>query len=259
MAEEQKNTIYNVRVTAEDALKTLAELKLRSQELRDQQKALGKVTGENAQEYYALDNQIKAINSEANKYQKQIQNNIKLQNQQEASLSKLRTQLALDNAEFAELGNSMQDAARKAELGKRIAETTEELKAQEEALGDYRRSVGNYEKATDNLKQELNDLTDTLIRMAQASWGAQGGRGHGQYSHRPDWTRNRHTGRCHGCNFGNHFRLRFMDHSHSGTGERERGAQCYHDEDDNHHHGSFLFVFSPSSSLQDRSHLSSCI
>ena len=168
MAEEQKNTIYNVRVTAEDALKTLAELKLRSQELRDQQKALGKVTEENAQEYYALDNQIKAINSEANKYQKQIQNNIKLQNQQETSLSKLRTQLALDNAEFAELGNSMKDAARKAELGKRIAETTEELKAQEEALGDYRRSVGNYEKATDNLKQELNDLTDTLIRMAQA-------------------------------------------------------------------------------------------
>lgn len=168
MAEEQKSTIYNVRVTAEDALKTLAELKLRSQELRDQQKALGKVTEENAQEYYALDNQIKAINSEANKYQKQIQNNIKLQNQQEASLNKLRTQLALDNAEFAELGNSMQDAARKAELGKRIAETTEELKAQEEALGDYRRSVGNYEKATDNLKQELNDLTDTLIRMAQA-------------------------------------------------------------------------------------------
>lgn len=168
MAEEQKSTIYNVKVTAEDALKTLAELKLRSQELRDQQKALGKVTEENAQEYYALDNQIKAINSEANKYQKQIQNNIKLQNQQEASLAKLRTQLALDNAEFAELGNSMQDAARKAELGKRIAETTEELKAQEEALGDYRRSVGNYEKATDNLKQELNDLTDTLIRMAQA-------------------------------------------------------------------------------------------
>jgi hypothetical protein len=168
MAEEQKSTIYNVKVTAEDALKTLAELKLRSQELRDQQKALGKVTEENAQEYYALDNQIKAINSEANKYQKQIQNNIKLQNQQEASLAKLRTQLALDNAEFAELGNSMKDAARKAELGKRIAETTEELKAQEEALGDYRRSVGNYEKATDNLKQELNDLTDTLIRMAQA-------------------------------------------------------------------------------------------
>ena len=35
-------------------------------------------------------------------------------------------------------------------------------------IWDYRRSVGNYEKATDNLKQELNDLNDTLIRMAQA-------------------------------------------------------------------------------------------
>lgn len=272
MAEEQKSTIYNVRVTAEDALKTLAELKLRSQELRDQQKALGKVTEENAQEYYALDNQIKAINSEANKYQKQIQNNIKLQNQQEASLNKLRTQLALDNAEFAELGNSMQDAARKAELGKRIAETTEELKAQEEALGDYRRSVGNYEKATDNLKQELNDLTDTLIRMAQAGDTSSASfkemvKRAGELkaaedtvntAHRPDWTRNRHTGRCHGCNFGNHFRLRFMDHSHSGTGERERGTQCYHDEDDNHHHSSVFLVLPPGSSLQDGGHISSC-
>ena len=30
------------------------------------------------------------------------------------------------------------------------------------------------------------------------------------------------------------FRMGPLDHSHSGTGERERGAQCYHDEDDNH-------------------------
>ena len=229
MAEEQKNTIYNVRVTAEDALKTLAELKLRSQELRDQQKALGKVTEENAQEYYALDNQIKAINSEANKYQKQIQNNIKLQNQQEASLAKLRTQLALDNAEFAELGNSMQDAARKAELGKRIAETTEELKAQEEALGDYRRSVGNYEKATENLKQELSDLTQTLIQMAQS----------GDTSSETFKEMIKRAGELKGAE----------DLVNTAISNVGKGT----------HHGSFLFVFSPSSSLQDRSHLSSCI
>lgn len=168
MADETQNRIYNVQINAPDALKTLSELKLRSQELREEQKSLGKVTEENAEEYYRLDNEIKAINSEANKYQKQIQNNIKLQNQQKASLNQLRTQLALDNAEFAELGDSMEDAARKAELGQRIAATTEELKRQEEALGDYRRSVGNYEKATDNLKEELDQLTQTLISMARA-------------------------------------------------------------------------------------------
>lgn len=168
MADETQNRIYNVQINAPDALKTLAELKLRSQELRDEQKSLGKVTEENAEEYYRLDNEIKAINSEANKYQRQIQNNIKLQNQQKASLNRLRTQLALDNAEFAELGDSMEDAARKAELGQRIAATAEELKRQEEALGDYRRSVGNYEKATDNLKEELDQLTQTLISMARA-------------------------------------------------------------------------------------------
>lgn len=172
MAQETQDRIYNVKVDASDSLKTLAELKLRSQELRAEQKNLGEVTEENAEKYYALDSQIKAINAEAGRYQKQITNSIKLQNQQDASLAKLRTQLALDSAEFAQLGDSMADAARKAELGERIAATTAELKRQEEALGDHRRSVGDYAKGAKNLQEELRRLTDELYKMAAA--GQQG-------------------------------------------------------------------------------------
>lgn len=168
MAEETITKLYDVQIQGSDALKTLADLKLQSQELREQQKALGKVTEENAEEYFKLDSQIKAVNKEASAYQKQVTNSIKLQNQQEASLEKLRTQLSLDNAEFVKLGNTQKDMARKDELGKQIAATTEELKRQEEALGDHRRSVGDYGKAARELKTEITELTDQLMAMAAA-------------------------------------------------------------------------------------------
>lgn len=168
MADETRTQVYDVAIQAADALKTLAELKLQSQELKDQQKALGKVTEENAEQYYKLDSQIKATNTQAAAYQKQVTGSIKLQNAQGASLEKLRAQLALDNAEFAKLGTSISEAARKDELQTRIAATTEELKRQEQALGDYRRSVGDYAQATKSLSTELSELTQELMNMAAA-------------------------------------------------------------------------------------------
>lgn len=166
MAEESVKKVYDISIQGSEALKTLADLKLRAKELKDQQKALGEVTEANAEQYYKLDSQIKATNQQAAQYQKQVTNSIKLQNTQEQSLEALRTQLSLDNAEFAKLGNAQKDLARKDELGKRIAATTEELKRQEEALGDHRRSVGDYGKAVADLKTELSSLTDQLVVMA---------------------------------------------------------------------------------------------
>lgn len=176
MADESKTLILDVRLPADEALRTLAELNLRSAQLRKEQKELGPVTKENAEEYTRLGAQIKAINSQASQYQRQIQNNIKLQNAQEASLEKLRIQLALDNAEFAKLGNTQEEIARKAVLGKQIAETTENLKQQEAALGNFTRNVGNYESATVNLRTELKELTNQLVNLA-----AQGDKNSEQY------------------------------------------------------------------------------
>lgn len=165
MAEETISKIYDVKIQGSDALKTLAELRLRSQELKDEQKQLGPVTADNAEQYFKLDSQIKSLNKEAAAYQKQITNSIKLQNEQERSLEALRTQLSLESAEFAKLGNTQRELARKAELGASIAATTAELKRQEEALGDHRRSVGDYEKATLSLRTEMRQLTETLVGL----------------------------------------------------------------------------------------------
>lgn len=164
MAEETRTKVYDVQVQGADALKALAELRLQSQGLKDEQKALGTVTKDNAARYFELDSQIKATNQQAAAYQKQITNSIKLQNAQNQSLEKLRTQLSLDTAELAKLGNTSENAFRKEILVNRIAETTAELKKQEEAYGDHRRSVGDYEKATRSLRTELRQYTEQIAR-----------------------------------------------------------------------------------------------
>lgn len=166
MADETQSKVYDVSIKATEALKTLADLRIQSAQLRDEQKALGKVTEDNAEEYYKLDSQIKAINQQASQYQRQVTQSIKVQNQQEASLERLRTQLSLDNAELVKYGKEAENQARKKELQERITATTAELKKQEEALGDHRRSVGDYGKALKDLKLELLETTQQLIVMA---------------------------------------------------------------------------------------------
>ncbi len=165
MADDTTRRIFEVEVNAADALKHLAELKLRSQELRDQQKALGQVTKDNAEEYYALGEQVKATENEARKYQKEIQNNIKVETEQKNSLNQLKAQLALDTAAFSELGDSIENVDRKSELAKRIADTTEQLKQVENALGNSRRSVGDYQMAVVSLRKEMREATNKLQQL----------------------------------------------------------------------------------------------
>lgn len=177
MAEiEEKVTVYDIEINATEALKALAELQLQSKELRDAQKALGKITEENAEEYAAYGSQIRAVNARAAQYQKQIQNSIKAQNSAQGSLEQLRTSLSAQTAEYIKLGNTQAELARKSELQESIVATSTAIKQQEEALGDHRRSVGDYEKATVSLRKELKETTDQLLELVRA-----GERGTEQY------------------------------------------------------------------------------
>lgn len=162
----EKTKVYNVDIQATDALKQLAEMQMQAKRLREEQKALGEVTDENAEEYYKLNTQIKETRRASRDYERSIMQSIKLQNAQEDSLEQLRTQLSLDNAELVKLGETAGNEAKKRDLEKRIAATTEELKRQEEALGNHRRSVGDYGKATKELRSELRETINELMNLA---------------------------------------------------------------------------------------------
>lgn len=168
MPTNSNNTsIFNVEVQATEALKTLAELRLRAQELRQAQKDLGPLTEENAVEYTRLGQQLNAVNAQARKYQTQISNNIKIQQQTQGSLNQMRTQLSLLTQEYADLGTSMDEIARKSELQVQIKNLSDAIKEQENALGDHRRSVGDYTIASQDLKEETINLGDTLRQLTE--------------------------------------------------------------------------------------------
>jgi hypothetical protein len=162
MAEEEITKVYNVEIKATEALKEVAALTLQSKELREEQKKLDTSTEEGRLQYAKYGEQIKAINARVRERQKEIQNTIKSQNAEKASLEALRTQLSLDTAALAKLGDTEANAAKRDALQQRIKATSDELKRQEEAYGDHRRSVGDYEKATRNLGAELGELIQKL-------------------------------------------------------------------------------------------------
>lgn len=165
MAEEEITKVYNVEIKATEALKEVAALTLQSKELREEQKKLDTSTEEGRLQYAKYGEQIKAINARARERQKEIQNTIKAQNAEKASLEALRTQLSLDTAALAKLGDTEANAAKRDALQQRIKATSDELKRQEEAYGDHRRSVGDYQKATRDLGAELSELIKQLAEL----------------------------------------------------------------------------------------------
>lgn len=86
---DEKKVLIDVDIKATAALKELAELRIKADELKKAQKELDISTEEGRTQYEALGQQIKAINAVANERQKTIQSEIKKQNEQKGSLNRL--------------------------------------------------------------------------------------------------------------------------------------------------------------------------
>lgn len=89
----------------------------------------------------------KALNAEKKAYEKEIQQNIKIETQATGSLNQLRANVSKLTAQY----NALSAAAREGDMGKRMAA---DIKSQQEAvneaemaLGNYRSQVGSYEEA----------------------------------------------------------------------------------------------------------------
>ena len=94
-----KKTLLNVEINSSEAINNIAELKKQVSDLRTKQKELDTSTDQGRQQYEAYGQQIKALTTESKTYEKQIQNQVKAQNEQEGSIQKLKAQLSLQTAE----------------------------------------------------------------------------------------------------------------------------------------------------------------
>ena len=90
--------------------------------------------------------------------QKEIQNNVRTENEQEGSLKQLRAQLSNATKKYDEMAKAEREGAKGQEMQEHIQDLIEELKEAEEATGRFQRSVGSY---YDSMMKAADDIQNT--------------------------------------------------------------------------------------------------
>lgn len=168
MAEETIVKVLDVEIRAIDTVKQLAALRQQAEELRKEQKALDLSTKEGREAYVAYTAQIKAVNAEASKLERQITNDIKAQNQAKGSLNQLSLELKNMIEAYRALSEEEKSSPFGVKMQKDIDALNTKLKEAEAAYGNHQRSVGDYAIAGKALTQELGEITDKLYELATA-------------------------------------------------------------------------------------------
>ena len=168
MAKETIVKVLDLKIEATDALKQLAALKQQAAELRKEQKALDLSTKEGREAYVAYTAQIKVVNAEASKLERQIINDIKAQNQAKGSLNQLSLELKNMIEAYRALSEEEKSSPFGVQMQKDIDALNTKLKEAEAAYGNHQRSVGDYAIAGKALTKELGEITNKLYELATA-------------------------------------------------------------------------------------------
>lgn len=163
VTEEQR--ILDIKVKYKDAIQSIAsykkkidELKTAEAELKEQKKA-GAITDEEYQkQMVATDSVITQYKDNIRVLRKELQNNLRQEQENEGSLKSLRAQLSNATKAYDELSKAEREGAKGQALAQHINEITDKLKLAEEETQRYYRNVGNY---YNSMMQAADDLQGT--------------------------------------------------------------------------------------------------
>lgn len=163
VSEEQR--ILDIKVKYKDAIQSIAsykkkidELKAAEAELKEQKKA-GAITDEEYQkQMVATDSVITQYKDNIRVLRKELQNNLRQEQENEGSLKSLRAQLSNATKAYDEMSRAERDGSKGQEMQEHIQDLIEELKEAEEATGRFQRSVGSY---YDSMMKAADDLQNT--------------------------------------------------------------------------------------------------
>lgn len=163
VSEEQR--ILDIKVKYKDAIQSIAsykkkidELKAAEADLKAQKKA-GAITDEEYQkQIVATDSVITQYKDNIRVLRKELQNNLRQEQENEGSLKSLRAQLSNATKAYDELSKAEREGAKGQEMQEHIQDLIEELKEAEEATGRFQRSVGSY---YDSMMKAADDLQNT--------------------------------------------------------------------------------------------------
>lgn len=165
MVSEDKQQILDIKVKYEDAIygiirykEKIDQLKASIKDLQQQEKDKTITTNEMKVQTEAINATIKEYQYNVRALQKEIQNNVRTENEQEGSLKQLRAQLSNATKQYDEMAKAEREGAKGQALVKHINEITEKLKLAEEETQRYYRNVGNY---YNSMMQAADDLQGT--------------------------------------------------------------------------------------------------
>lgn len=165
MISEDKQQILDIKVKYEDAIygiirykEKIDQLKQSIKDLQQQEKDKTITTNEMKVQTEAINATIKEYQYNVRALQKEIQNNVRTENEQEGSLKQLRAQLSNATKAYDEMSRAERESSKGQEMQEHIQDLIEELKEAEEATGRFQRSVGSY---YDSMMKAADDLQNT--------------------------------------------------------------------------------------------------
>lgn len=165
MVSEDKQQILDIKVKYEDAIygiirykEKIDQLKQSIKDLQQQEKDKTITTNEMKVQTEAINATIKEYQYNVRALQKEIQNNVRTENEQEGSLKQLRAQLSNATKKYDEMAKAEREGAKGKALAQHINEITDKLKLAEEETQRYYRNVGNY---YNSMMQAADDLQGT--------------------------------------------------------------------------------------------------
>lgn len=190
MVSEDKQQILDIKVKYEDAIygiirykEKIDQLKASIKDLQQQEKDKTITTNEMKVQTEAINATIKEYQYNVRALQKEIQNNVRTENEQEGSLKQLRAQLSNATKKYDEMAKAEREGAKGQALQKHINEITNELKLAEEQTQRYYRNVGNYYNSMLDLAADLqhvvpmgggggvgegiNNFADTVVNLGK--------------------------------------------------------------------------------------------
>lgn len=172
-SQDTKVKIVDIQVKYQEAVDAMAKYRAAIDEARAQMKALkkdlkdGKVTqAEYDKQSEASRVFMKQQGDAINTLSRQVQNQIKVQKENEGSLKQLRAELSNATAAYDAMSRAERDGAKGQELKNHIVQITNELKGAEEGTLRFYRNVGNYPTsvttALGSIKSKFMEVGSTI-------------------------------------------------------------------------------------------------
>ena len=182
MATNEEEHILNIKVSYDKAVEGIRAYRAEIEALKQREKALseelenGTVTRQEYDKAVEIGKVAqKNYRDEIRTLQKEIQNNIRQQQQQEGSLKQLRAELGNATKAYDEMSRTEREGAKGKELQEHIKAITKELKGAEEETERFYSNVGNYRNSIVEAITGNNQFASSLANLMQEGGGTLGG------------------------------------------------------------------------------------